>query len=72
MYTDITRSWDPIFGYKRAAARCGWRVGGICMDSMLEYVVLSMASIVLAEARLFSYYNERNYIPVCIYQFVVS
>ena len=31
MYTDIERSWDPVFGCKRAAARYGRRVGGICM-----------------------------------------
>ena len=51
MYTDIARSWVPFFGYKRAAARYGWRAGGILMGSMLVYVVLSMARIVPVEAR---------------------
>ena len=51
MYMDIARSWDPVFDCKRAAARYGWRVGGICMGSILVYVFLSMASIVPAEAR---------------------
>ena len=29
MYTDIARSWDPVFGCKRAAARYGWKLCGI-------------------------------------------
>ena len=51
MYTDFARSWDPIFHFKRAAARYGWRVDGICIGPMLVYVLLSMAYIVSAEAR---------------------
>ena len=51
MYLNIARSWDPVFGCKRATARYGWRVSGIGMGSMLVHVLLSMASIVLAEAR---------------------
>ncbi len=51
MYTYIARSWDPVFNCKRAAARYGWRVGGICMGSMLVYVFLLMASMVPSEAR---------------------
>ena len=51
MYVEIARSWDPIFGVKRAAARYGWRVGGILIGFMLVYVFLSIASMVPAEAR---------------------
>ena len=51
MYVEIARSWDPVFGAKRAAARYGWRVGGILIGSMLAYVFLSMASMVPVEAR---------------------
>ena len=29
IYTDIARSWDPVFGCRRATARYGWRVFGI-------------------------------------------
>ena len=51
MYTDIARSWYPFFCVKRAAARYGWRVGGILICFMLVYVFLSMASMVPSEAR---------------------
>ena len=49
MYTYIARSWDPVFGCKRVAARYCWRVDGILMGSMLVYVVLSMARMVSAD-----------------------
>ena len=45
------RSWDQVLGVKRAAARYGWRVGGIVIGFMLVYVFLSMASMVPTEAR---------------------
>jgi hypothetical protein len=51
MYTDIARSWDPVFGCKRVAARYGWRVGDICMGSMLVVVFLTMDIIVPTDAR---------------------
>ncbi len=39
MYMDIARSWDPVFGVKRAAARYRWMVGGILMGSMPVYEI---------------------------------
>ena len=51
MYVDIARSWDPVFGVKRAAARYGWRGGGMFIGFMLVYVFLLMANMVPAEAR---------------------
>ena len=51
MYVDIARSWDPVFGVKRATARYGWRGGGMLIGFMLVYVFLSMASMVPAKAR---------------------
>ncbi len=51
MYVEIARSWDPVLGVKRAAARYGWRVDGILNGFMLVYVFLSIASMVPAEAR---------------------
>ena len=51
MYEDIARSWDPVFGVSRAAARYGWRVVGIVIGFILVYAFLSMASMVPIEAR---------------------
>ena len=51
MYEEIARSWDPVFGVSRAAARYGWRVAGIVIGFILVYAFLSMASMVPAEAR---------------------